>query len=169
MNRLAAAAEQAGAADDRRRDAIEHQRAAVQIGRHRPQPRGVDQPRYAAHESRDHEHPDADALDGNAGPPRGFGVAADRVDIGAERGPRKQNAPDHHEAEHDQDHPRHSLNRPEPAAIDVADRHHDDAGEDHPRTFQDRHTERKGDVAAPPSTQLGHDHVDDDYGDDEGH
>ena len=42
VDRLAPAAEQAGPADDRGGDRVEHERAAVEGGRHRPQPRGVD-------------------------------------------------------------------------------------------------------------------------------
>ena len=60
---LAAAAEQAGAADHRRRHRVQHQRAAVDGGRDRLQPRGVDDAGDAGRERAQHERDRAHICD----------------------------------------------------------------------------------------------------------
>src|SRR5438105_15755518 len=82
-----AAAEEADAADHRRRDRVEQDRAAAGRRVDRVQPRGEDDPAESGHRARDHEDEDPDELDVDAGPAGGLGVAADRVDVAAKGRP----------------------------------------------------------------------------------
>ena len=84
---LAPAAEEARAADDRRGDRVEEQRAAADVEVDGVQPRGQDDAAHAGHGARDHENDDPDAGDVDAGATSRFGIAADCVDVATERGP----------------------------------------------------------------------------------
>ena len=82
---LAPPAEEARAADDRRGDRVEEQRAAADVEVDGVQSRGQDHASDPGHRAGDQEDDDANAGDVDAGATSRFGIAADGVDVAAER------------------------------------------------------------------------------------
>src|SRR6185312_12897566 len=114
----------------------EHELAAIEVGRNRAQPRGVDDARDAAHQAGDGEARDADAVDPDAGPACRLGIAADGIDVGAEARALEHGGPEPGKAEDDQQHPGHALDGESAAPVDVAKTHHDDAADDDRRNLE---------------------------------
>src|SRR5216683_4609338 len=116
---LAAAAEQARAADDRRGDGEQDELAALDVVGHASAVRGVedeaDPGRHRA--EREGDGPNHGQVD--AGPARGFRVAADRVHGASKLRPLEQDGPGAQDAEDDRDHPRHPGQDSEVGAVDV--------------------------------------------------
>ena len=99
----AAAAEQARPADHGSGDRVEEQRATAGRRVHRVEARSEDHPAHPRHQPRDHEDHDADPLDVDAGAARGLGVAADGVDVAAERRALRNPCPEDEEDDHEQE------------------------------------------------------------------
>src|SRR5262249_46675452 len=107
----ALATEEAGTADDGGADG-QQQRVAGAFGRrHRTGLGGQPDTGQRRHERADHEHRDADPVDRDTGPARGFGVAADRVDVPAVAGAPEHDRPHDDQRDHQRYGPRHAFER----------------------------------------------------------
>ena len=79
-------AEQADAADHRRGDRLEQERAAADVGRRRRSARDLQQPADRSERRRQREDVNADAGDVDARAARSLGAAADGIDVAPELG-----------------------------------------------------------------------------------
>src|SRR5256885_2533010 len=99
----ATAAEEADATDHGRGDRVEQNGAAAgAFETDAVEARGEDDPTHGCHRAGDHEDQDSDQLDVDPSPARGFGVAADGVDVAAEGRPAGHVSAKHDEEDDDQ-------------------------------------------------------------------
>src|SRR5438270_2272925 len=150
---LAAAAEQAGPADDRGGHREQDVLPARDVGGDRAEVGGVDDAHDARGQPAQRERDDPDPAQVDPGPAGRLGVAADRVDVPAEPGPAEQEAPGDQHDQDDQDYPGHAAQHGEAGpAVGVADQDHGDAGDRHQHHPQHGHAERgRGQLAGPPA------------------
>src|SRR5207245_2009968 len=120
VKRLAPAAEEARAADDRRGDRIEDVLPALDVVRHAAEERRVQKHPDPCGEGAEGECRRADQGEVDAGAARGFRVAADRVDVASVPRALKQDCPGHEDGEHYRDHPGHPLEHSEAGPVRVA-------------------------------------------------
>ena len=104
VDHLAAPAEEAGAADDRRGHGVEHEGATVDVVRDRPEAGGVEDAGDARRQSGQRERPQAVPPEADPGPSRRLGVVPDGVEVPPEPGPAEEERPHGQHAEHDEDH-----------------------------------------------------------------
>src|SRR5579872_5258218 len=133
VERLAAAAHEAGASDDRRRHGIKDVLAALHVVRHPAEERGVKKHRDACRDGAQGERDRAHDRKVDAGSPGRLRVTPDGVDVTAIASSLEEDGPDGQDDKHDRYHVGHAGEEAKAGPVGVADRDHDHRDDgDHP-------------------------------------